>query len=178
MTRICVNCCTCSKLATDTPNSSGAGQAQWERNCKTNRRNWQHWINVCRVRSWYQYIPWCSTYIYILYTYSSTGIFFILPCIDSYARVDLRTRTYDVPPQEVSPTMAAATTHSLCVLLLLLSTHHSHTFTHTHTRSLQNTNKKYQTKCWKVKPKILTKKNNKKLFSFATSFSPRNTNCS
>lgn len=29
------------------------------------------------------------------------GIFFILPCIDSYTRVDLRTRTYDVPPQEV-----------------------------------------------------------------------------
>ncbi|XP_046414232.1 band 7 protein AGAP004871 isoform X3 [Neodiprion fabricii] len=29
------------------------------------------------------------------------GIFFILPCIDCYARVDLRTRTYDVPPQEV-----------------------------------------------------------------------------
>ncbi|XP_065094680.1 band 7 protein AGAP004871 isoform X1 [Ochlerotatus camptorhynchus] len=29
------------------------------------------------------------------------GIFFILPCIDAYGRVDLRTRTYDVPPQEV-----------------------------------------------------------------------------
>ncbi|XP_050559942.1 retrovirus-related Pol polyprotein from type-1 retrotransposable element R1 isoform X2 [Spodoptera frugiperda] len=29
------------------------------------------------------------------------GIFFILPCIDTYARVDLRTRTYDIPPQEV-----------------------------------------------------------------------------
>ncbi|CAK9796680.1 Band 7 protein AAEL010189 [Anthophora plagiata] len=29
------------------------------------------------------------------------GMFFILPCIDNYARVDLRTRTYDVPPQEV-----------------------------------------------------------------------------
>ncbi|XP_071870538.1 band 7 protein AGAP004871 isoform X2 [Bombus fervidus] len=29
------------------------------------------------------------------------GIFFILPCVDNYARVDLRTRTYDVPPQEV-----------------------------------------------------------------------------
>lgn len=29
------------------------------------------------------------------------GIFFILPCVDAYARVDLRTRTYDVPPQEV-----------------------------------------------------------------------------
>jgi hypothetical protein len=32
----------------------------------------------------------------------SSGIFFILPCIDAYARVDLRTRTYDVPPQELS----------------------------------------------------------------------------
>lgn len=31
-----------------------------------------------------------------------SGIFFILPCIDAYARVDLRTRTYDVPPQELS----------------------------------------------------------------------------
>ncbi|XP_012060743.1 PREDICTED: band 7 protein AGAP004871 [Atta cephalotes] len=31
----------------------------------------------------------------------SSGIFFILPCVDNYARVDLRTRTYDVPPQEV-----------------------------------------------------------------------------
>ncbi|KAF7992759.1 hypothetical protein HCN44_005103 [Aphidius gifuensis] len=29
------------------------------------------------------------------------GIFFILPCIDSYSKVDLRSRTYDVPPQEV-----------------------------------------------------------------------------
>ncbi|XP_026671793.1 band 7 protein AGAP004871 isoform X1 [Ceratina calcarata] len=29
------------------------------------------------------------------------GMFFILPCVDNYARVDLRTRTYDVPPQEV-----------------------------------------------------------------------------
>lgn len=29
------------------------------------------------------------------------GIFFILPCVDNYTRVDLRTRTYDVPPQEV-----------------------------------------------------------------------------
>lgn len=33
--------------------------------------------------------------------YFLAGIFFILPCVDAYARVDLRTRTYDVPPQEV-----------------------------------------------------------------------------
>lgn len=29
------------------------------------------------------------------------GIFFILPCIENYAKVDLRTLTFDVPPQEV-----------------------------------------------------------------------------
>ncbi|CAN7992663.1 unnamed protein product, partial [Ixodes hexagonus] len=30
------------------------------------------------------------------------GIFFILPCIENYTKVDLRTLTFDVPPQEVS----------------------------------------------------------------------------
>ena len=30
------------------------------------------------------------------------GIFFVLPCIESYERVDLRTITLGVPPQEVS----------------------------------------------------------------------------
>lgn len=42
-------------------------------------------------------------YIYScnLHIFCSAGIFFILPCVDAYARVDLRTRTYDVPPQEV-----------------------------------------------------------------------------
>ena len=30
------------------------------------------------------------------------GIFFIIPCIDSYCKVDLRTVSFDVPPQEVS----------------------------------------------------------------------------
>ncbi|KAL5012923.1 hypothetical protein ScPMuIL_011474 [Solemya velum] len=29
------------------------------------------------------------------------GIFFILPCIESYTKVDLRTVSFDVPPQEV-----------------------------------------------------------------------------
>ncbi|XP_073975819.1 band 7 protein AGAP004871-like isoform X4 [Rhodnius prolixus] len=29
------------------------------------------------------------------------GIFFVLPCIDVYAKVDLRTVSFDVPPQEV-----------------------------------------------------------------------------
>ncbi|KAL1457510.1 hypothetical protein WDU94_007732 [Cyamophila willieti] len=29
------------------------------------------------------------------------GLFFILPCIDDYTNVDLRTVSFDVPPQEV-----------------------------------------------------------------------------
>ncbi|CAF3419570.1 unnamed protein product [Rotaria socialis] len=29
------------------------------------------------------------------------GLFFILPCIDTYGKVDLRTVTFDVPPQEI-----------------------------------------------------------------------------
>ena len=31
------------------------------------------------------------------------GIFFVLPCIESYQKVDLRTITLGVPPQEVPP---------------------------------------------------------------------------
>ena len=30
------------------------------------------------------------------------GVFFIIPCLDSYQKIDLRTATYDVPPQEVT----------------------------------------------------------------------------
>ena len=29
------------------------------------------------------------------------GIFLILPCVDSYTKVDMRVITFDVPPQEV-----------------------------------------------------------------------------
>lgn len=30
------------------------------------------------------------------------GVFFVLPCLDNYTKVDLRTISFDVPPQEVS----------------------------------------------------------------------------
>lgn len=33
-----------------------------------------------------------------------SGIFFVLPCIETYQQVDLRTITLDVPPQEVTQT--------------------------------------------------------------------------
>ncbi|RCN39168.1 hypothetical protein ANCCAN_14924 [Ancylostoma caninum] len=29
------------------------------------------------------------------------GIFFVLPCIDSYKKIDLRVVSFDVPPQEI-----------------------------------------------------------------------------
>ena len=32
---------------------------------------------------------------------SGPGLFFILPCIDNYSCVDLRTVSYEVPPQEM-----------------------------------------------------------------------------
>ena len=29
------------------------------------------------------------------------GVFFVIPCVDVYQKIDMRTQTYDVPPQEV-----------------------------------------------------------------------------
>lgn len=34
------------------------------------------------------------------------GIFFVLPCIESYTKVDLRTVSFDVPPQEVKQSIS------------------------------------------------------------------------
>ncbi|KAG8278912.1 hypothetical protein J6590_011314 [Homalodisca vitripennis] len=33
---------------------------------------------------------------------SAAGIMFILPCIDQYAKIDIRTAVFDIPPQEAS----------------------------------------------------------------------------
>ena len=30
------------------------------------------------------------------------GVFFVIPCLDIYEKIDMRTVTYDVPPQEVA----------------------------------------------------------------------------
>ena len=31
------------------------------------------------------------------------GVFFIIPCVDVYEKVDMRTQTFEIPPQEVRP---------------------------------------------------------------------------
>ena len=45
----------------------------------------------------------CSTFIFIIHydCFQGPGIFFVIPCIDHFKCVDLRTVSFDVPPQEV-----------------------------------------------------------------------------
>ena len=45
------------------------------------------------------------------------GIFFVMPCIDSYKKVDLRTVSFDVPPQEVLAVLLPPTVFSHSVYL-------------------------------------------------------------
>ena len=30
------------------------------------------------------------------------GVFFVIPCIDVYEKIDMRTTTFEIPPQEVT----------------------------------------------------------------------------
>ena len=30
------------------------------------------------------------------------GVFFIIPCVDTYEKIDMRSQTFEIPPQEVS----------------------------------------------------------------------------
>ena len=30
------------------------------------------------------------------------GVFFVIPCVDVYEKIDMRSCTYEIPPQEVS----------------------------------------------------------------------------
>ena len=39
---------------------------------------------------------------------STLGIFFVLPCIEKYTKVDLRTSVIDIPPQEVCSDVSKA----------------------------------------------------------------------
>ena len=41
------------------------------------------------------------------------GVFFTIPCVDTHVKIDLRTATYEIPPQEVSKMI------KMCVKLTL-----------------------------------------------------------
>ena len=42
------------------------------------------------------------------------GVFFIIPCVDVYEKVDMRTQTFEIPPQEVRNDLSA---HILFLIL-------------------------------------------------------------
>jgi len=52
------------------------------------------------IHSYMEYGIRCTAYV-LLYLVV-TGLFFIIPCTDTYTKVDLRTVSFDVPPQEVN----------------------------------------------------------------------------
>ena len=43
------------------------------------------------------------------------GVFFVIPCVDHYQKIDMRTQTYDVPPQEVSTHQLSALYSGKCL---------------------------------------------------------------
>ena len=46
---------------------------------------------------------------------SGPGVFFVIPCMDIYVKIDMRTATYEIPPQptyHVSSTYPQSTYHS------------------------------------------------------------------
>ena len=48
------------------------------------------------------------------------GIFFVLPCIESYQKVDLRTITMGVPPQEVMMIVCMMTMVMMMVTIVMM----------------------------------------------------------
>ena len=50
----------------------------------------------------------------LILLFQGPGIFFIIPCVDNFRCVDMRTVSFDVPPQEVS---------SCLVIIILISSY-------------------------------------------------------
>ena len=48
---------------------------------------------------------------------SKLQVFFIIPCLDIYQKIDMRTATYDVPPQEVKESWLPPDNNALYFLL-------------------------------------------------------------
>ena len=58
---------------------------------------------------------------------SGPGLFFILPCIDKYSCVDLRTVSYEVPPQEMlSRDSVTVSVDAVCFYKVRLHHHYHH----------------------------------------------------
>lgn len=46
---------------------------------------------------------------YIDFRFTFVQVFFIIPCVDIYEKIDMRTATYEIPPQEVRMMMTIMT---------------------------------------------------------------------
>ena len=57
---------------------------------------------------------------------SGPGLFFILPCIDKYSCVDLRTVSYEVPPQEMLSRDSVTVSVDAVCFYKVSSLHHHH----------------------------------------------------
>ena len=44
------------------------------------------------------------------------GVFFIIPCVDIYEKIDMRVQNFDVPPQEVTILLCNLSTRNLMFL--------------------------------------------------------------
>ena len=51
------------------------------------------------------------------------GVFFVIPCLDIYEKIDMRTVTYDVPPQEVATDIVLIRFTSLSIKCCALDRH-------------------------------------------------------
>ena len=79
-----------------------------------------------------------ASLIYIYEFCFLPGLFFLLPCVDTFRSVDLRTFSYDIPPQEVSTRFNSK--YNITKLLLVIKQH-----LHIYTQY------KYQLNTWKQK---------------------------
>ena len=61
---------------------------------------------------------------------SGPGLFFILPCIDKYSCVDLRTVSYEVPPQEMLSRDSVTVSVDAVCFYKVSSLHHHHHLNH------------------------------------------------
>ena len=62
---------------------------------------------------------WCAIRIADIYEFCFLpGLFFLLPCVDTFRSVDLRTFSYDIPPQEVSTRLNSK--YNITKLLLVI----------------------------------------------------------
>ena len=43
------------------------------------------------------------------------GVFFVIPCVDVYEKIDMRTGTYEIPPQEVRLIFSRIMNEDICI---------------------------------------------------------------